>query len=502
MKAFTRSSQLLAIYQPYHPGRPEVAQKILRLFLHLPLLFVLANAAQGQSKDMETNKPTGSGDTSLSETSFFARLFTFYHNDWKGSSQNGTPPARRIPEDPIDSPPFPNADWSYGGSPTIGAPDTNAYPLMNALNRAASRTKLYGWIEPGFNFSTSEHSLAPLSYNIYANRLVLDQAVICLERLPDTVQTSRVDFGFRLTALYGTDYRFTAAKGYFSQQSLKFNRQYGFDPALEYADIYIPQLASGLNIRVGRYSAPAGIESQFAPGNYNYTHSLLFTVDPSTQTGILATLKLNQRWLVQAGVHSGNDVAPWTPDARPSLTACISFTSKTQQDDFYGCVNGINNGRYAYNNVQQFDATWYHKFSKSLHIATEAWYMYERDVPNVAGNVANPAPLEPGANGAFCAPEQLRCFAPEWAAVNYIEKELSSRNFLSLRTDFLNDIKGQRTGLSSRYAEHELMFGHWIGSTVLVRPALRFERAYDGRIYDRGTKQNQLSFTMDAILKF
>jgi len=373
---------------------------------------------------------------------------------------------------------------------------------MNALNRAASRTKLYGWIEPGFNFSTSERSLAPLSYNIYANRLVLDQAVICLERLPDTVQTSRVDFGFRLIALYGTDYRFTAAKGYFSQQSLKFNRQYGFDPALEYADIYIPQLASGLNIRVGRYSAPAGIESQFAPGNYNYTHSLLFTVDPSTQTGILATLKLNQRWLVQAGVHSGNDVAPWTPDARPSLTACISFTSKTQQDDFYGCVNGINNGRYAYNNVQQFDATWYHKFSKSLHIATEAWYMYERDVPNVAGNVANPAPLEPGANGAFCAPEQLRCFAPEWAAVNYIEKELSSRNFLSLRTDFLNDIKGQRTGLSSRYAEHELMFGHWIGSTVLVRPALRFERAYDGRIYDRGTKQNQLSFTMDAILKF
>src|SRR6185312_391747 len=276
--------QLLAIYQPYHPGRPEVAQKILRLFLHLPLLFVLANAAQGQSKDMETNKPTGSGDTSLSETSFFARLFTFYHNDWKDSSQNGTPPARRIPEDPIDSPPFPNAGWSYGGSPTIGAPDTNAYPLMNALNRAASRTKLYGWIEPGFNFSTSEHSLAPLSYNIYANRLVLDQAVICLERLPDTVQTSRVDFGFRLIALYGTDYRFTAAKGYFSQQSLKFNRQYGFDPALEYADIYIPQLASGLNIRVGRYSAPAGIESQFAPGNYNYTHSLLFTVDPSTQT--------------------------------------------------------------------------------------------------------------------------------------------------------------------------------------------------------------------------
>ncbi len=28
--------------------------------------------------------------------------------------------------------------------------------------------------------------------------------------------------------------------------------------------------------------------------------------------------------------------------------------------------------------------------------------MYERDVPNVAGNVANPVPTETGANGAYC----------------------------------------------------------------------------------------------------
>jgi hypothetical protein len=27
--------------------------------------------------------------------------------------------------------------------------------------------------------------------------------------------------------------------------------------------------------------------------------------------------------------------------------------------------------------------------------------MYERDVPNVAGNVANPVPTETGANGPF-----------------------------------------------------------------------------------------------------
>jgi len=34
-------------------------------------------------------------------------------------------------------------------------------------------------------------------------------------------------------------------------------------------------------------------------------------------------------------------------------------------------------------NLQQYDATWYHRFSKTIHIATEAYYMYQIDVPAV-----------------------------------------------------------------------------------------------------------------------
>src|SRR5579859_6850582 len=131
-------------------------------------------------------------------------------------------------------------------------------------------------------------------------------------------------------------------------------------------------------------------------------------------------------------------------------------------------------------------------------MATEAWYMYERDVPNVAG----PITPKPGANPAFCSPDEIRCFAPEWSIVNYVERELTKKDYLSLRNDFLDDLKGQRTGFKTRYSEHELMYGHWIGSTVLVRPGLRFERAYDAGAYDSGTRHNQLSFTMDVIFKF
>ena len=95
--------------------------------------------------------------------------------------------------------------------------------------------------------------------------------------------------------------------------------------------------------------------------------------------------------------------------------ACVNYSTKTNHDNFYACANGINDGKYAYNNLQHYDATWYHRFNAKWHMATEAWYMYEREVPNVAGNVANPVPTELGANGAYCAAGELRCNAPEYA---------------------------------------------------------------------------------------
>jgi hypothetical protein len=52
------------------------------------------------------------------------------------------------------------------------------------------------------------------------NSLQLEQAAIYVERAPDTVQNDRFDWGFRITQLYGLDYRFTTASGYFSQQLL------------------------------------------------------------------------------------------------------------------------------------------------------------------------------------------------------------------------------------------------------------------------------------------
>jgi Putative beta-barrel porin-2, OmpL-like. bbp2 len=454
-----------------------------------------------QPPNGQSSSASGTNSSHALTGNFFHRLAQFYSQDWAGTNQSGPSVTKRGLTPPLDSPPFPFSDWGYGGSPDIGAPDGNTYPLMSALNLENSRTKVYGWVAGSFNFSTSAQNNFPVAYDIFPNKIEMNQAVVYVERLPDTVQNTHFDWGFHATAFYGIDYRFTTAKGYFSQQLLLFNRQYGFDPVLEYLDLYFPVI-DGLNIRIGRFLSVPGIEAQLAPNNYNMTHSLLYTIDPFTDTGVYATLKLNKQWIIQFGASCSHDVACWTDDAKASGIFCLNYSTSSNNDNFYGCANGINDGKYGYNNLQDYDFTWYHKFDSKWHMATETWYMYERDVPNIAGNVANPIKPELGANGAFCIAGELRCTAPEWAVVNYVNREVTSKFMFGFRSDFLDDKKGQRTGFATKYTENTLYATRYIGSTVMFRPELRFDHSWDLEAYNNGKARNQLFFGMDVIYKF
>jgi hypothetical protein len=362
---------------------------------------------------------------------------------------------------------------------------------------------VYGWVSPSGNLSTSRDRNSPETNDIYSNRVELQQFVVYVERLPDSVQRDHIDWGFHLTSFFGTDYRSTTNKGYFSGQLLNDDRQYGFDPVLEYVDVYFPHVAQGMNLRVGRFISVPGIEAQLTPNNYMFSHSLLYSVDPFTDTGAIATVQLSNQWTVQGEISVSHDVAPWTPDAKPSFTGCVDYTTKSVNDNFYLCANGINDGKYAYNNLQMYDGTWYHRFGKTWHMATESYAMYQREVPNVHG-VDGLAPITPekGTNGANCAPGEVRCFAPEWAAVNYINKELGAHDYLSFRSDFLNDKKGQRTGYAGRYSEATLSWNHWVGTTVQIRPEIRFDHAWDSTAYDQGTRRNQFTVASDVVYHF
>jgi hypothetical protein len=209
-----------------------------------------------------------------------------------------------------------------------------------ALRKA--RIKVYGWADPGITVSTSNNSNIPESYAIVPNKPELDQGVLRIERVPDTVQTRHLDWGFRLTPMYGIDYRWTTAQGWFSGQLLNHNRLYGFDPVEAYALVYVPFVAKGMVIKVGRYISPPDIEAQLAPGNYLFTHSLMFTYDGYTQTGINAAVKLNDQWSVLFGIHAGDDIAPWNGAAHPTAMAMVRWVSAANNDSLWGGIDSLN----------------------------------------------------------------------------------------------------------------------------------------------------------------
>ena len=441
---------------------------------------------------------------------FFRRWGKTYLADWTGTaSSDPNSSQRRGTAPPLPSPPFPSADWAIGGTQEIGAPDYQTYMMQQAIDKnpvKLSRVKWYGWVSIGANGSTNNRSNAskgiaanfPSAYDEFSNTVVLDQFALFTERLADTTQTNHFDWGFRVTNLYGQDYRFTTSHGILSQQLLVKNSQYGYDPVMFYVDLYFPKLAKGADLRIGRYISLPDIEAQLAPNNYTYSHSILYTVDCYTQVGANLTTKIDDHWTVQIGVSPGCDTAPWTTDAKLTGNTCIVYTWHKGGDALNTCDNTINDGKYAYSNLTAFYETWYHKINEHWHTDTEAWYQYMKDTPNmywyntgVGPAKATPWPEHTAAGvtlnfGAVCVDPRLpaanqpaTCYAPEWAVTNYVEHDFwNHQASLNIRNEIVNDIKGQRTGTPGYYEEDMVGFDFWAGSTVTFRPELSYMHAF------------------------
>jgi len=410
---------------------------------------------------------------------------------------------RALPS-PLPSPPFPDSDWL--GFPLIGAPwsGSPSYPLEKALFRRplGKDIHLYGWLNPSYNASSSRNVNAPLSYAFAANRAVLDQAVLVFEKQPDTVQTDHVDTGFRLVTLAGTNYRYTIMKGILSDQFLKHNSMYGFDPVEMYGMIYYPKVAEGLVIRYGRYISPPDIEAQLTPDNYMYSHSLMFSVDPYTFVGINPMLRLNKQWEIMGQVHAGNDIAPWNDSASLNFGLMARWTSLDGKDGLWGGINSLGQGRvrHQHDNLQQVVETWGHKFNEKLHMMTEAYYMWEYG-GNLGGTAIN-GPVQFGTGGGAGAFLPGRSVATGY--VNYFQILTSPKDYVSIRTDYLGDFQGYRTGYPTPYFSETLAYVRYLTPMIMFRPEVRYETAIDKGInpYDSGTRHQQWTISADLVVRF
>lgn len=412
-------------------------------------------------------------------------------------------PGTRAMHSPLSSSPFPGTEWV--GTYKIGASNDPAdWALQKALGIAnnKSRIKIYGWLNPSANASTSKGSNIPVSYSIIPNAVHMSQAVLRFERQPNTVQTDHVDWGFRISNVYGIDYRYTVAKGWLSDGYFKENNLYGYDPVEMYALLYIPKVAQGMVLRIGRFISPADVEAQLSPDNYLYTHSVMFSYDPYTETGVQATIMMSPQLTLEFAAHTGNDVAPWDKAAGLAGQTYVRYVSKDNNNSIWAGVNSLGKGVYkdGHDNLNHVSAVWGHRFNETYHMMSEVYYEWERDA--ALGGSASYGPVRYGAGGG--PGTIIPGTSAALGILNYFQILISKKNYISIRNDYLHDINGWRTGYPARYVSHTAGFVHQFTPWLMLRPEFRYDyNLANGVIpYDLGTRRNQFTATIDMIVRF
>jgi hypothetical protein len=467
---------------------------------------------------------------------FWTRLTNYYRLEWghDGPPPDPTAPPSRRPgwgsSSPQSTPPYPFTEWPYGGATAIGVTRPNSVdsPLMVAIANTeagkalnATHIQIYGWVNGGGNVSSNTVQPGgnwPAAYMYTPNTVQLDQAVVYFERLPDTVQTDHIDWGFRVAGIYGENYRYTTAYGLASYQLLSHNNINGYDFPMVYGEIYVPYVAEGLLLRFGRFISVPDIEAQLAPNNYMYSHSLTYTFDNYTNTGLQATVAVNKNWFVQLGVTVGTEAMPWhwgetipnpfpnpvfpgttmlkDPGAKPSLTAGVRWQSDSGNDNLYIVMDAINDGTWGYNNLQWYGLTWYHKFDDRLHLSWETYTLSQKNVLNVTdplGIIANGGyPFTAAAGIKFNAPNFAQCSDPTAvtctarviASVQYWNYKVTPLDNISLRLEYYHDEQGQRTSVATRYADIGLGWQHWFSPQVEVRPEVTYYKSFNAPAFN------------------
>jgi hypothetical protein len=313
---------------------------------------------------------------------------------------------------------------------------------------------------------------------------------------------------------------------------------------MAYGEVFVPQVMDGWLIRFGRYISIPDIEAQLAPNNYMYTHSMTYTFDNYTNTGIMSTLAITKNVFWQVGVSVGTEAMPWhwgaqianpfpnplypgntmpkDPGAVPSLATAVRLTSDSGNDTLYLTADGINGGQWGYNNLQWLGGTYYHKFNDQWHISIEAYDLHQNNVLNannptaVAAFNAGGTPFSPQYmpfNSPFlaqCSSSTVySCKAEVQTGLFYLNYKPTPLDNISYRFEFYNDMEGQRTGTKTRYVETGIGWQHWFSPQIEIRPEFSFYRSLDAPAFNGNAnlgiapnKSTALIGSADIIIHF
>ena len=155
-------------------------------------------------------------------------------------------------------------------------------------------------------------------------------------------------------------------------------------------------------------------------------------------------------------------------------------------------------------------------------MAFETYNVHESNVPNVNNPVAVAAiqnggtPFSPqylpfnAPGGAQCNnAASLTCTANVQAFLAYWNYQVGPLTNLSLRTEYFDDMQGQRTGVATAYEGVAFGAQHWLSPQIELRPEIAYYHADDGKPFGGnsnhgipGNRSQSVILSGDAIIHF
>ena len=353
-----------------------------------------------------------------------------------------------------------------------------------------------GWVAQSFSANAlapkRQRFNGPVTFVDRPNKYQLNQLYAVLARGTQTSPCQFFDIGGRIDLLYGTDARFTTARGLdddlISDQDSRF---YKFSLPQMYAEMAI----CDWKLQLGRFYSILGYETVTAPDNFFVSHSYAMQYgEPFTHAGFLATGKLCEDFMLSLGVTRGWDV--WDDnngDADflgglawmcPDSPTTVSFSATSGPQDDLGVQNRV-----------LLSAVLQHEFCHCLNYVLHGDYAYENDAT-------------------------LSRQDAEWyGIVNYLTCDINDCWSLGIRQEWFSDDDGVRVrGLGAPTGiDLEPVPGHWqdISLGINYRPTercvVRTEARWDWYSplaptafspFDDGTRRSQFLWTIDLIVGF
>jgi hypothetical protein len=402
-------------------------------------------------------------------------------------------PEQEASESPSDAPPPPPAEDDADDACAVACDECCGSCCRSCCG---SGIVFGGWLDQGFTANPDDPANrfnGPVTFNDRSNEYQLNQLYLYAEREAYTGGYGW-DIGGRVDVFYGTDSRFTLARGLDDDWSNQ--RFYG--PSMP--QLYLDVAYNDLTVRMGHFYTILGYESVMAPENFFYSHAYTMQYgEPFTHTGLLAMYDLNDCWAVSGGFTRGWN--NWYDNNNDlDFLGGVTWTSWDEGTSLAFAINTGNEDDAGVNNRTVYSLV----FSKQLTDRME--WVLQHDLGNEEGV---------GLNGG----EDAR-----WYGINtYLFYEINRNWSFGVRYEWFNDQQGTRVDAANAAGGpprgmalngvptnwYEVTAGvRWTPrNNLIVRSECRWDWcAPHGNAqidpFDDGTKRRQFLWSIDAIVTF